>query len=76
MTKINVGDKIIITNVRGIYLGSDYWKNGDEAEVIGIDSDGDLKVTVKQCDGHPIDSWFYVTQDEAHCIRLKGGDTQ
>lgn len=86
MTKINVGDKVMITNVAEIEFGTDYWRDGDVVRVMQIDYDGDLRLETTQeawiddvftVDGVPT---FLVCKDEFHALAkllpINGGDTQ
>jgi len=52
MKKLNIGDKVRILDVDSIFLGDQYWRNGDIAEVVGYHSgDPCLKRTIDSVDG-------------------------
>lgn len=71
MTKIKVGDTVIITNVAGIMYGSDAWNDGDVTEVAEVYSDGNVRLVTKKgigwlrVYGKPT---FLVTCEELHCL--------
>ena len=70
--KLNVGDKIMITNVDGIYLGGYFWRDGDVVEVLGIE-EGDYQVETlreKSLDDDAINgkNWFYIDNDETYAV--------
>ena len=75
-TKFNVGDKVRINDVDGVYLGSKYWNNRDVTEVVRKDEDGDvyLKRTLS-CDFGSSSDELVVFKEEFHAIEKVGEDT-
>ena len=72
MTKFNVGDKVRVTNVKGILFGDKYFVNGGIYEVMSVSGANHINLGGKNSKGAARHSGLVITSDEYHAIELVG----